>query len=170
MSSHTVTSQDEQDLVRVLAERVLEVTAPEELAVFDETAQEYFADPQGVLEAGGRDELVGSGVELALLTPYVLAVVTPVIQLLASMVGEAVKKERQSSVTAFVRRLIGPQGSAPPGAAAEKSPTPSPLTQEQVVRVHDVALNRAALLGLPQDTATLLADAIVGGISVSPAT
>lgn len=168
MSDHTVTSQDEQDLVRVLSERVLEVTAPEELAVFDETAQEYFADPRGVLEGGGRDELVGSGVELALLTPYVLAVVTPVIQILVSMVGEAVKKERQSSVTAFVRRMIGSKNDARSGSSAEEVATPSPLTQEQVARVHDVALDRATLLGLPQDTATLLADAIVGGISVSP--
>lgn len=168
MSNHTVMSQDEQDLVCLLAERVLEMTAPEELVIFDETAQEYFADPRGVLEAGGRDELVGSGVELALLTPYILAVVTPVIQVLVSMVGEAVRKERQSSVTAFVRRMIGREGGDPPGSSAEKAATASPLTQKQVIRVRQVALDRARLLGLPEDRATLLADAIVGGISISP--
>ncbi|MCA1781209.1 MAG: hypothetical protein ABR500_03245 [Dermatophilaceae bacterium] len=93
MSDHigTLTGQDEQDLVCVLAQHALAIRAPEELALFDETAEEYFADPQGVLQAKSRDEAVGFGVEFALLTPYILAVATSVIHLLASMVGDAVE-------------------------------------------------------------------------------
>lgn len=162
---HTLTRQDEQDLVCVLAQQVLQVTAPEELALFDETAVEYFADPQGVLDAEGRDETVGFGVELALLTPYVLAVVTPVIHLLVTIVGDAVKTEGQPSVNGFVRRLIGrrDEGSPPP-----EPEQPAPLTHEQLTLVRNVALERGRVIGLPPDQAALLADAIAGGISVTP--
>lgn len=166
MSDHigTLTGQDEQDLVCVLAQHALAIRAPEELALFDETAEEYFADPQGVLEAKSRDEAVGFGVEFALLTPYILAVATSVIHLLASMVGDAVKKEGQPSVNGLVRRLLGRRGEdSPPGPEQ-----PDPLTHEQLTLVRNVALERGRVIGLPQDQAALLADAIVGGISVTP--
>ena len=163
MSSHPemLTQPDEDALVRELAQQVLQTTAPEELAIFDETADEFFADPQGVLEAEGRDEAVGFGVELALLTPYVLIAVKAVIQLLASMLGDAVKKEGQPSVDSFIRRLFGrhEQGSSGPVA----------LTPDQLALVRKVAAERARLVGLKQDRADLLADAIAGGISVTPA-
>jgi len=165
-SSETgLTSTDEQALVRVLAQQVLEAAAPEELALFDETAEEYFADPQGVLGAKSRDEAVGFGVDMALLTPYLLAVVTPVIQLLASMVGEAVRKEGQGSVTALVRRLLGHRD---PGTPVPADVQPSPLTHDQLAQVREVAAKRGRAVGLSKAQADLLADAIAGGISVSP--
>ncbi|WP_345206751.1 hypothetical protein [Fodinibacter luteus] len=162
-----MTPQDEQDLVRLLAHQVVQVTAPEELLVFDETAEEYFADPHGVLAATGRDEAVGFGVDMALLTPYILAVATPVIQLLASMVGDALKKEGQPSVHAFVRRLLRRDEGTQPAPAAAR---PEPLTPDQLARVRQVATERGRAVGLPQDQADLLADAIAGGISVTPTT
>ena len=164
MSSYPeiLTQPDEDALVRELAQQVLETTAPEELAIFDVTAEEYFADPQGVLDAENRDEAVGFGVELALITPYILAVAKPVIQLLATMVGDAVQKEGQPSVNGFIRRLLGRRE---PG-----SPAADPLTHDQLALVRKVALERGQLIGLKEDRAELLADAIAGGISVAPTT
>jgi hypothetical protein len=158
-----LTQQDEQDLVCVLSQHALAIAAPEELALFDDTAEEYFANPKGVLEARSRDEAVGFGVEFALLTPYILAVATSVIHLLASMVGDAVKTEGQPSVNGLIRRLLGRR--------EEDSPHSDPLqsellTHEQLTLVRNVALERGRVIGLPQDQAALLADAIVGGISV----
>jgi hypothetical protein len=169
MSSHPeiLTQSDEEALVRQLAQQVLETTAPEELAIFDETAEEYFADPEGVLEAKGRDEAVGFGLELALLTPYILAVARAVIQLLATMVGDAVKKEGQPAVNGFIRRLFGRHD---PGTPAPAALSPAALTPDQLAAVRKVALERARLIGLKEDRAALLADAIAGGISVAPST
>jgi hypothetical protein len=161
----TLTSQEEQELVRLLTQQVLTDTAPHELAVFDETAAEYFADPQGVLAAKGREEAVGGGMDFALVTPYILALATPVIQLLAAMIGDAVKKEGQPSVHRFVRRLLGRDEGSPPAGQAP----PEPLTLEQLSVVRTVALERGRLIGLPPDRAALLADAIAGGISLPSA-
>jgi hypothetical protein len=163
-----LTGQDEQDLVRVLAQQVLQHTAPEELVLFDETAEEYFADPQRVLEATGREEAVGFGVDMAMLTPYILAVATPVIQLLASMVAEAVKKEGQGSVNRLVRRLLGWGDAGPSPALEQPDAHPAALTGDQLALVRSVALERGTVIGLPPDQANLLADAIAGGIAVTP--
>jgi hypothetical protein len=153
---------DEQNLVRELAQSVVAEAAPDELVVFDETAEEYFADPDQTLDAQGRDEAVGFGIDLALLTPFVLAVATPVIKLLATMVHDAVKSEGQPVVTALVRRLLrrGPDAGANDRVVA--------LTADQVSRVRDVAFDRGRAVGLPEGRAALLADAIVGGIVVAP--
>ena len=43
---------EDEELVRELAQIALSEVAPEELAIFDETADEFFADPEGVLDAG----------------------------------------------------------------------------------------------------------------------
>src|SRR5690349_12425675 len=162
MSSHPeiLTQHDEDALVRELAQQVLETAAPEELAIFDETADEYFADPQGVLDAKSRDEAVGFGVELALLTPYILAVAKTVVQLLASMVGDAVMKEGHPSVNSFIRRLFGRREQGPSA--------PETLTPDQLALVRKVSVERGRLIGLKADRAELLADAIAGGISVAP--
>jgi hypothetical protein len=166
MSNHrtTLAAADEQELVRQLAQRVVEVTAPEEMVLFDETAEEYFANPEGVLNAHGKDEPVGFGLELALLTPYILAVVTPVIQLLATMVADALKAEGQPSVTGFIRRLL--HRPMPSSASPQGDPSPS-LSTDQLSLVRKVALERGMGVGLPDQQAALLADAIVGGVAVA---
>lgn len=155
---------EQQDLVRELAQHVLEVAAPEELVLFDETAEEYFADPDGVLKARGKDEAVGFGVELVLLTPYILAVVTPVIQLLVDMFGEAIRKDGQSSAGGFIGRLLHRPAA---GSADSSDRPPAALTADQLGLVRTVALERARGVGLTDDKAGLLADAIAGGVAVA---
>lgn len=82
---------------------MLDEAAREELVLFQETSDEYFRDPEATLAAGDRDEAVGFGLDVAMLTPYVLAIVTPVIHFLASSVAEAVGEEAKRSVAALVR-------------------------------------------------------------------
>jgi hypothetical protein len=161
-----LSNSEEQDLVRELAQQVVEIAAPEELLVFDETAEEYFADPEGVLKARGKDEAVGFGLELALLTPYILAVVTPVIQLLADMVGEALKSDGQPSVSGFIRRLLH----RPTAESTSAGQPPAALTRDQLGLVHNIALERGRGLGLPEAQAAVLADAIAGGVAVAAGT
>lgn len=159
----SLSTAEEQDLIRELAQHVLEVAAPDELVLFDETAEEYFADPDGVLRPHGKDEPVGFGVELVLLTPYILAVVTPVIQLLVDLFGEAIRRDGQSSASGFIGRLLGRPAVGSTGSAQQ----PAALTPDQLGLVRTVALERARGVGLTDDKAGLLADAIAGGVAVA---
>jgi hypothetical protein len=167
-----LSTSEERALACELAQRVLEVTAPEELLIFDLTAEEYFADPEGVLKAEGKDQPVGFGVELALMTPFVLAVVSPVVKLLATMVSDAVKAEGQQAVSGFIRRLLRrPRANAPvPIQAQTPVGHPTSLTCEQLGLVRNVAFERGRSVGLTGDQAALLADAIAGGLAVRPST
>jgi hypothetical protein len=154
--------QVERELVAELGQLVLEQTAPEELAIFPETAREYFDDPQAVLDPGRRDEPVGFGLELALLTPYVLAVVTPVIHYLATTVADAVREEVTPVLVPLVRRLF-----RRPDQAPEAPDDPTPLRAEQLRHVREVAYQQGKGLGLEEERASMLADAVVGRLATS---
>jgi hypothetical protein len=149
----------ETELVAELARLALEQAAPEELVLFPETAEEYFKDPQAVLDPKRRDEALGFGLDLAMLTPFVLAVATPVIRFLASTVAEAAGQEAKPLVTRLVRRLLRRPDPAP--EATEPAP---PLSTDQVRQVREIAYQRAKNLGLDEDQAVLLADSVVGGL------
>jgi len=68
------TSGQDRDAGRDLAGAVVRRVAPEELGLFGETEADYFGHPGLVLRAGRRDDAVGFGLDMALLTPYVLVV------------------------------------------------------------------------------------------------
>ena len=152
---------EEQDLVRALAASVVGDLSPDELDVFDETAEEFFADPDEVLRAGDKDEAVGFGLELALITPVVLAVVTSVVRFLASLLADAMQETARPAVVRTLRRVLRIREG---GATAQAEVS---LDADQLRRVHEVAMNRAVSLGLPEDRARLLADSIAGGIVVA---
>jgi hypothetical protein len=152
----------ENELVAELARLALEQAAPEELVLFQETAEDYFRDPRAVLDPGGRDEPLGFGLELAMLTPYVLAVATPVIRFLASTVADAAGEEVKPLVARIVRRLFR----RPDPASEATEPAPPPLSTDQARQVREIAYRRAKGLGLDEDRAVLLADSVVGGLVV----
>ena len=156
-------SVPDRELVDEFARMLVAEAAPEELAIFDETAAEYHQDPEGVLSAKGRDESVGFGLDLALLTPYVLAIAGPVLGFLLDTVVDAAKDESKPLVADFVRRLFR-RGKDEQGPQA---PAPVVLSVAEAERVRAVALARASDLKLPENKARLLADAIVGGLNVA---
>ena len=111
--------------------------------------------------APGKDESVGFGIELALLTPYLIELATAAVRALGSMFGDAVKAEGTPYVRSLIRKLFRlPDPAAAPAKAA-------PLSQAQARFVRDVALQRAKDIGLAPDKAGLLADAITGGLLVA---
>jgi hypothetical protein len=159
----------DRDLLEELARTILEHSAPEELVIFEETSEEYFRDPEGVLHPARRDEALGFGLDLALLTPYVLAVATPVLTFLLQTVTAAAKEEATPRVRELVRRLFnrgGGEGTAG-GPGEDGGDAPVALTGEQARQVREVALARATDLGLPAEQARLLADSVVGGLVVA---
>jgi hypothetical protein len=154
--------EEQRALVTELAEAVLGNAAPEELVVFDETAAEFFQDPDRLLGARSRDEPVGFGLEMQLLTPYVLAIAVPVVSFLISLVTDSVKEASKTATGEWVRRLF--KRKAAPDAETDSVPA---LTPEQARRVQQIAYEKATALGLSDATASLLADSVVGGVLVT---
>lgn len=147
------------ELVVALTAAALEKAAPEELMVLEETAQEYFADPAGVLNPRRRDEPVGFGVDAGLIAPFLLAVAAPVVQFLLETVAAAAQDAAKETLVQGVRRLLR-RGDAPqPGGT---------LTIEQVRRVREIAYEHARRLSLPPEQCELLADSVAGGVAGPP--
>ena len=160
--SGAMSSEEAQDLARELAALSLEQAAPEELVLFPEVSEEYFRDPDGVLNAQARDEAVGFGLDIAMLTPYLLAVATPVVQFLASIVRDTAEEEVKTSMAGAIRRLLRRDTTAP--AAPANQPA---LSTEEARQVRRTAYDQARGLGLDDERASVLADSIVGRLLVA---
>jgi hypothetical protein len=162
----------ERDLVGELARAVVRCVAPEELGLFAETEADYFRDPELVLRVRSRDEAVGFGLDLALLTPYVLVVGAAVVHFLAMVVSDAVRDEARDElkpvIAGLVRRLLRRDD---PAAADRREPEEHDrapgVTVEQAREVRQVALRQAMRSGLDDEKAALLADAFVGALLVN---
>lgn len=151
----------EQELVAELSRAVIEEVAPHELPLFRSVSTAYFADPGAVEQQRPEDEMPSFGTEAVLaLAPYVLMIATPVIGLLLDGVRQAVKDESADAVRPLVRRLIrrGPRDSS-------EEPAAVPLTPDQLAEVRRLAVEKARQLDLPEATAELLADAMVGSLT-----
>ena len=142
-------TSEHDELVRELARLTLHRAAPDELVIFDDLVAEYHADPQAALQPQGRDETLGFGLDLTLLTPYVMAVAGFVLPLLNGMVTEVATQHG----SAWVGRLI------------RRGPDPVRLDEEQARRVQAVAYEQGRRAGLDDDRARLVADSIVGAIA-----
>ena len=166
-----MTVTPDRGLIDEFAQEVLASVGPEELAVFPETSEEYHRDPEKVLSAKGKDEAVGFGLDLGLLTPYVLAVAAPVLTYLLNTVVEAAKTEAKPVIGNIVHRLFHRKKAAGDGAGttgtSEPDEEPIRLSAAEAAKVREVALARASDLGLTQERARLLADAVVGGLNVA---
>ncbi|WP_117209295.1 hypothetical protein [Allorhizocola rhizosphaerae] len=146
--------EDERAFIAALTELALERAAPDELVVFEETAEEYFADPQAALTAANQDSAVGFGLELAMITPVALAVGAAVMQALVT----ALSDRAVTGVSGVLRRVL-----------RKRTPDPADivLSPDQARYVRQVALDRARSLGMPEQQATLLADSFVGAIATA---
>jgi hypothetical protein len=146
--------REQRDLAVELAAAVLAHEAPEELALLDETSAEFFEDPEAAL-APAREESVGFGVEFAFLTPFVLAIARPVVEFLLGLAADITKDAAKAEGVAWVRTLFHPrQQTAAPATA---------LSVEQLRTVREIAFARAQAVGLDEQRAATLADAIAGG-------
>ncbi|WP_433505455.1 hypothetical protein ACQP04_02455 [Pseudonocardia halophobica] len=139
---------------------LLASVAPDELAVLDESAQEYFADPAAALADGREDVPLGSGLDVAMITPYLMAVASAVLPVLGQFTADLAKDVgkdlvKEPTVTA-IRRLFR-RSPAEPAAA---------LTPAEMDQVRAVVLRQSVALGLPPTQAELIANATVGALHV----
>lgn len=153
-----------QDDTRVLelARAGVERAAPEELPLFGPTSEAFLVDPASLEREGGGDQVLGFGVEsaLVLVTPAALSVAREVVTFLAAQVRARLKDEGEGAVQRTLDRIFGGKD-----AAAPAEPPPPELSDEQLERVHELALEKARLLKLPDAKAELLADSIVGSLA-----
>jgi hypothetical protein len=157
--------EDANDVVVVVARDLVARTAPQELPLFRATSAAYLDDPDSVLRARTpKDEVLGFGVgeAVVLITPAALEIAKAVVSFLASQVRSAVEAETSDAIKARVHDLFRrDRESAPDAGTAPGSPA---LTDEQLRRVHDLALEKARALDVPEPRAALLADAMVGSL------
>lgn len=152
----TIDASERDDLTRELGRLAVHRAAPDELAIFDDLAVEYFADPQAALRPPNRDETLGFGLDLTLLTPYVLAVIAYVLPLLNDMLSEAAKEQGSALIGSWLGHLI----------RREPRPAAVGLSVEQARQVQAVAFEQARRAGLDDGRARLVADSIVGAVTV----
>jgi hypothetical protein len=138
--------------------------SPDELVVLDEVAAEYFADPGAVLRQDAGDSPLGSGITVAMLTPYLLAAAGVVLPLLVAFATEIVKGVAvdlaKEPVGGWVRRLFR-RGPADPAG-------PLALTPQQALEVRRAVVAQCYAMRLPSAQAALIADATVGSLHVRP--
>ncbi|MEK2477734.1 hypothetical protein [Streptomyces noursei] len=167
-------TQRARDLAREAVRRL----APEELALFEETAEAYFDDPRRG-DRKVRQEPLGIGIDavvIGTLTQFALPVASAVAGNIAT---DVLRRERRRGWWRLGRRGGGGDGDggggganpfAAPGAVpAVEQNGGAPSRAEESVRLRRVAYDRAIALGLPPAQAELLADAIVGGVQAPPA-
>jgi hypothetical protein len=158
----TRTSSSEQQLAVELAALVLPNVAPDEVVVFDDSVAEYLDDPAGALE-GARDTPLGSGIDVAMMTPYLLAVTSAVMPVRGTIAEELAKDVAQDLVKEplvdRIRRLFR-RPAQPHGPVA--------LTPEQATRVHGAVVEQCRAVGLSPEQAGLIARASLGALYVQP--
>ncbi len=157
-------SEYDQLAVEVAREQIAHL-APQELPLFRPLSAAYLKDPDNALRRrSGRDEMLGLGPDVAavFVTPVVLAVSQGVLQFLAEDIKKSYGVEGSAPVTAILRKLF-----RRPGPDNSDNTTPR-LSPAQLQQVHQLALEKARLLDLPEPQARLLAESLTGGLAVSP--
>lgn len=151
-ASTTVRTADE------LARRVVRKIAPEELPSFDIVAAPYLESPKQAerrLRQAHDDPLgFGLGDIVAMATPVIALVSGSVITAVSDSVGKAVRDGTANAARKAWRKFRG--------KPVEPLELPStPLTTAQLTEVRQIALARALSLGMKQQKAEALADAVV---------
>jgi hypothetical protein len=158
-----VSAAESDALVAALARATVEKAAPEELPLFRATSEAYFEDPQALERSGGKDEMLGFGVDAAmvLMTPVVLQVAKDVIGFLGEQLRERAREQGEGAIDRVIARLVNRNGGEGEAEPVEE------LTDEQLEQVHALAIKKGRALKLSDERATLLADSLVGSLATA---
>lgn len=140
---------DREQTARLARSAVADI-APEELELFDQTAEAFFARPVPRRAVTVQDP-VGMGLEtvVGVLSGVALAVATSVLQQVAGQMAD-----RTTNWFRFGRRR-----------EAQPVPELEPVSGAHLSKLRELAQKRGMDLGLSADRANLLADALVGGLA-----
>ncbi|MEU7753460.1 hypothetical protein [Micromonospora sp. NPDC049171] len=162
-SAVPATTVDAAEFVVRLARQVSGRLAPDESEVFDEVAALWRA---GAARGRTPGSAVGFGIDEALVSAIVLEAVAMAIREILGL-GAEVARSRW-------RRWRGTERRATPGRELAGTALPAVegrivVPAAQVARLRDVSRRHAATLGLDDDAAALLADALVGALHLPEA-
>ena len=159
----------EDALVAELARSAVAQTAPEELPLFRATSTAYFEDPGSLERTDSRDEMLGFGVDAAvvLVTPVALTVARDVLNFVAEQVRAQAREHGKEAIAGFADRLLKRGAEAEAAGAARPAGEEPELTDEQLEQVRALALQKAQQLRLAPDKAKLLADSLVGSLATA---
>jgi hypothetical protein len=98
----------EDQLVAEVAQDQVEQIPPQQAPIFPLLSEAYFQDPDKMLEAQGKDEMLGFGLEVGavLLTPVVLTVTKDVIEFIAGIVMTSVQTQSSGLINEFVEKMF----------------------------------------------------------------
>jgi hypothetical protein len=164
MSDRSVAAATPDDLVAELARATVEKAAPEELPLFTPMSEAYFADPSALDGGKRRDEMLGFGVDAAvmLVTPVALQVARDVLGFLHEQLRERAREQGEGAIDRIIARLVGKKKDEEP--AEEAVPE---LTDAQLEQVRALAVEKARSLKLSEERAELLADSLVGSLATA---
>ena len=153
-----LSSGDERTLIHKLTHEVLDAAAPEETSQFEAAADEYLDHPGQVIRHGS-DDMLGSALEIIIpLSPYAVAAATAVVRFFIQVFSDAAAQEFKPVVAGWIHRLIHHDPETP-----EAVSFPPSLMQ----RIREVAVAVCQDMGADEGDTALVADAIIGRLSVS---
>ena len=165
--------------VAEVAREVIRQLAPEELAVFDAMADRWLSGEAPRRRPGRRPgAAVGFGIDAVLLSELVFPILTVAVgEVLGTAAVERIRLRRRPSRSRAEPQVTPPEastgttstGTTGAGTVGERPGEVVKLTGQQTHDLHDACRRHAMTLGLPPDTALLLADAVVGALHSAPA-
>jgi hypothetical protein len=159
-----MTSPAYNQLITDLSREIVAQTAPEELPLFRAISDEYIKNPEKTLKGQmGKDEDLGFGVTEAtlLLTPIIFDVMKDVVKFLLDKRKKSLKMKSPEAKYTIIKRMFNKN--LPVDTMSKQEGL---LTSEQLLQVHQLALNKAQQI-LPEDQAILLANSIVENLVVA---
>jgi hypothetical protein len=140
------------DVIQIV-QRVVDQLAPEELALVDQVADAWICGDLGRRSKGAPGNGVGSGIEVYLLCellfPIISGAIGEVLGTIALEPSRLRRKKQQPPTTADQRSEGGPLVA---------------LTVQQQEKLHTACLENAMAVGVPDERAALLANAIIGSM------
>lgn len=150
-------SPEGKTLIEGLARDLLNDVAPEEMDMFDELAQDYFADASPPdFKKGPADDALGFGMGemLTAATPALMAVASGVI---GYIVQEVFQSAQQETIIAGLKALLRRRAEQTTAAAPSIR-----LTEAQLAHIRQIALQQAEAYGLGQAEAEQMVHALIG--------
>jgi hypothetical protein len=150
-----IETQEGRETIKEISRDLVMEIAPEELAMFDELADEYFQHPQPGKQVKTNDDPLGFGINetLVAVTPAATGMVSTVLAYLLTSFNDALKDTAKESFKTKMKAVF---------SAKKKGKSPIAFTIEQLKQINKKAFEQARTFGLSDDQAQHLADALVG--------
>ena len=161
-----MTDLGNNQLIADVTRDIIAQTAPQELPLFRAISEAYIKDPDRVLNPQtSKEEKLSFGVgdAVTILTPIALAAVTEVLKYIGERLVKTAKEEGAEVASNTVKRLFKKFQSEERDCFKS---TPY-LSQEHMIQIRRIVLEKARQLRLSEAQSEMLADAVVGSLATA---